>query len=226
MKDKICALIPAYNEAETIASVIRETRQHVSHVIVIDDGSDDGTGEIARDCGATWLRLERNSGKGCALREGIRHIRGRDLEYVLFLDGDGQHRPSDIPALLETALSRKSDMVIGARSFDRSRMPSSRFLSNTVGSKMASFLLGVEVMDSQSGFRLIRKRNLDSLRLRSRKYEIEMEILIKMVLAKSSIAHASVSMVYENCKARSKMRPVHDTIRICIWSMVYRFFKR
>lgn len=104
-------------------------------------------------------------------------------------------------------------------------MPRERFFSNSVGSRIASLLVGREIRDSQSGFRLIRLDKLRPLRLRARKYEIEMEILIKMSLAGCSIAHAPVSMVYENDRARSKMKPVRDTVRICFWSLFFRFLK-
>jgi hypothetical protein len=222
-ESKICALIPVYNEADVIASVVQETRKYTDQVFVIDDGSNDGTGEIARDAGATWIRLDRNSGKGVALHKGISHIKDEGFDYVVMLDGDGQHCPADIPVLIRTARQQNADMVIGARSFDRNRMPLERFFSNSMGSKATSLLLGREIKDSQCGFRLIRMEKLRNLRLRAKKYEIEMEILIKMDLAGCSIVHAPISMIYDNARARSKMRPIRDTIRICIWSLLFRF---
>jgi hypothetical protein len=104
-------------------------------------------------------------------------------------------------------------------------MPRERFFSNTIGSRVTSLLVGVQIKDSQSGFRLIRMDKLRNLRLRARKYEIEMEILIKMSLAGCRIVHAPISMVYDNDKARSKMHPVRDTIRICVWSLLFRFLR-
>jgi glycosyltransferase involved in cell wall biosynthesis len=222
-EEKVCALIPAFNEADVIASVVRETQKYIKCVFVIDDGSDDGTGEIAKDSGASCIRLDQNGGKGAALRKGISCIKDREFDYVVLLDGDGQHRSSDIPALIRAARQQNADMVIGTRSFDRNRMPRERFFSNSVGSKVASLLLGQEIRDSQSGFRLIRMDKLRNLRLRAKKYEIEMEILIKMSLAGCRIVQAPVYTIYDNDKAHSKMHPVRDTIRICIWSLFYRF---
>jgi glycosyltransferase involved in cell wall biosynthesis len=224
-EDKICALIPAFNEADVIASVVRGTMSYVDFVMVVDDGSSDGTAERAEASGAVCVRLDRNRGKGAAMREGIAHLDKSPFTYVLFLDGDGQHRPSDIPSLIRAAQEQNADMVIGARFFDKNRMPLERFLSNSIGSRIASLLVGKEIKDSQSGFRLIRLEKLHHLRLRAKKYEIEMEILIKMSLAGSSIVHAPISMVYEGDRARSKMKPVRDTIRICFWSLFFRFFK-
>ena len=221
-KKDICALIPAYNESATIASVVRDTLKYVQKVIVVDDGSMDGTYAIAMGSGAYCLKRERNSGKGEALRYGINYIKNFPFHYVVFLDGDGQHRPGDIPSLIRTVQIDKADMVIGARSFIRDQMPLERFFSNNIGSKITSMLLGTKILDSQSGFRLIRLDRLKPLRLRAKKYEIEMEILIKMSLAGCKIAHAPISMVYGS-KHTSKMHPIRDTIRICLWSLLFRF---
>jgi glycosyltransferase involved in cell wall biosynthesis len=143
----------------------------------------------------------------------------------LLIDGDGQHRPEDIPSLTEAARRTGADLVIGARYFARAHMPTERYFSNTVGSKLTSWLVGREIRDSQCGFRLIRLDSLRNIRLRSKKYEIEMEILIKMILAGCRIEHAPVRMIYPTGSARSKMKPVRDTARICLWSLLFRFLR-
>jgi glycosyltransferase involved in cell wall biosynthesis len=222
---RICALVPAFNEASQIAKVVRGAIQHVDVVVVIDDGSDDGTAEAARGAGATCLRLPANRGKASALRTGIEFAASRGFTHVLTLDGDGQHRPEDIPVLVQTAVRTGADMVIGTRMFERHNMPRARFYSNTFGSRLASALVGREIRDSQSGFRLIRLDKLVSLELRSRFYEFEMEVLIKMARGGCSIEQAPIPAIYEDGRARSKMKPVRDTVRICIWSLAFRFLK-
>jgi DNA-binding transcriptional LysR family regulator len=102
-------------------------------------------------------------------------------------------------------------------------MPRARYYSNTIGSRLASALVGCEIRDSQSGFRLFRLDKLRETKLRSRCYELEMEILIKMARSGCAIAHAPVHMVYDDVRARSKMKPVRDTISICLWSLAFRF---
>jgi glycosyltransferase involved in cell wall biosynthesis len=221
-EDKICALVAAYNEAEFIGPVIRGVKEQVTTVILVDDGSDDGTHDIAAGAGAVCLRQDHNQGKGAALRAGIAHINKLDFSHVLFIDGDGQHSPEDIPSLIRVARETNADMVIGARSFDKDRMPRERYYSNIIGSKFASWLIGREIKDSQSGFRLVRSDKLKGLILRARKYEIEMEILIKMILAGCSIAQTPVRIVYESGNARSKMKPIRDTIRTCFLSLFFR----
>ena len=219
---RVCALIPAFNEAAHIEDVVRGAGKSVECVVVIDDGSVDGTGKIARTAGATCLRSEVRSGKASALRMGIDFAREREFTHVLFCDGDGQHATDDIPALIRAA-EAGADMVIGTRSFDRGRMPRARYYSNTIGSKVASWLVGQEIKDSQCGFRLVRLDKLRNMTLRGRKYELEMEILIKISLAGCSIVHIPVRTVYDDGQARSKMKPVRDTVRICFWSLAFRF---
>jgi len=220
---RICALIPAFDEASHIAGVVEGSKRYVQQVVVSDDGSRDGTAEIAEAAGAICLRSTSNRGKACALRQAIDFAAARDFTHVLTLDGDGQHCPEDIPALIEAARATGADLVIGTRTFDRDAMPLARYCSNTFGSKLASALVGQEIRDSQCGFRLLRLDKLRSIALRSRFYEFEMEVLIKMARAGGSIAHAPVRTVYDNGQARSKMKPVRDTVRICLWSLAFRY---
>jgi glycosyltransferase involved in cell wall biosynthesis len=220
---RTCALIPVFNEAPHIAKVVEGVRQYVAEVVVIDDGSVDATADIARAAGATCLQLPENCGKASALRAGIDFAREHNFTYVVTLDGDGQHLPEDIPAMFRVAEETGADLVIGARSFDRARMPGPRYFSNVIGSRLASALVGCEVRDSQSGFRLFRLDKLDGAKLRSRYYELEMEILIKMARSGCKIAHAPIRMVYDDGHARSKMKPVRDTVRVCLWSLAFRF---
>jgi glycosyltransferase involved in cell wall biosynthesis len=169
---RTCVLIPAFNEAPYIADVVKRVREHVEQVVVIDDGSADGTADVARAAGATCLQLPRNCGKASALRAGIAFARDHGFTCVITLDGDGQHLPEDIPVMLRIAQETGADLVIGARYFDRAIMPRSRYFSNVIGSRLASALVGCEIRDSQSGFRLFRLNKLDSSKLRSRCYEL------------------------------------------------------
>jgi len=220
---RVCALIPAFNEAGHIDEVVRGAGKHVQEVVLIDDGSCDGTAEIARAAGAICLRSNVNCGKASALRIGIAFASEREFTHVLFFDGDGQHVPEDIPSLIRAARETGADLVIGTRAFDLGQMPRARYYSNTIGSRVASWLVGREIRDSQSGFRLVRLDKLRQLNLRGRKYELEMEILIKISLAGCSIIHVPVRTVYVEGQARSKMNPVRDTVRICFWSLAFRF---
>jgi len=220
---KICALIPAFNEARYIAKVVEGTRGYVETVVVIDDGSNDGTAQVAEAAGATCLGSPTNCGKSTALRMGIDFARANGFTHVITLDGDGQHLPQDIPAMIRVARETRADLVIGARPFERDQMPLSRYYSNTIGSRLASALIGCEVKDSQSGFRLFRIDGLSNIKLRSRRYEIEMEVLIKMAQSGCTIAHSPIQLIYFNDPDHTKLRPIRDTTRTCLWSLAYRF---
>jgi len=223
---KICAIIPAFDERPYIAEVVGGARRHVDTVVVVDDGSRDGTCEAAESAGAVCLRHEQNQGKGAALRSGLLYAQAHDFSHVLFLDGDGQHRPEDIPSLISAAERTGAGLVIGTRSFDRSAMPTQRYYSNSLGSKVASWLAGREILDSQSGFRLVRLDRLRGIKLQATKYEIEMEMLIKLARAGCRIEPAPVTMVYDKGRARSKMKPIPDTVRICLRSLWFRWASR
>lgn len=220
---RICALIPAYNEAEYIAEVVKGAREHVDVVVLIDDGSTDGTALRAEEAGAHCIRMPANGGKATALLAGLAHALNNSFTHAVTIDGDGQHAPEDIPALVDTARRTNADLVIGARTFDRNKMPTSRFYSNTIGSQWASAISGRRILDSQSGFRLFRLEKLRGIRFRSRRYEFEMEALIKLARAGASIEHAHIRTIYHGGHARSKMKPIRDTVRICLWSVAFRF---
>jgi glycosyltransferase involved in cell wall biosynthesis len=219
----IGALIPAFNEADRIGEVVTRARRHVDNVVVIDDGSTDGTAAEARQAGADCISSPVRQGKGAALRKGIEAIRRREFTHVVLMDGDGQHDPDDIPKLAGVANETGADLVVGARTFVREGMPLPRYFSNTIGSKVASNMVGMRLSDSQCGFRLVRADKLHALRLRANKYEIEMELIIKAVAAGYRVAEAPVRTVYEDGQSRSKMRIVRDTVRICMWSLMYRY---
>ncbi len=220
---KICALIPAFNEAHHIARVVEGTKGYIETVVVIDDGSQDETSQLAQAAGATCLQSQQNRGKSSALRMGIDFARANGFTHALTLDGDGQHLPQDIPAMLRVAEETQADIVIGARPFAIDRMPRARYYINTIGSWLTSAIVGCEVKDSQSGFRLFQLDKLSNIKLRSRRYEIEMEVLIKMTRSGCTIAHAPIQMVYFHDHAHSKLRVVRDTTRTFLWSVAYRF---
>ena len=220
---RTCALIPAFNEARHIAAVVEAAKRYVERVVVIDDGSRDGTAEIAAVAGAACLQLPSNRGKGSALQIGITFAHSQGFTHVVTLDGDGQHLPEDIPAMIRVAEETGAELIIGTRTFDSAQMPRARFYSNTIGSRVASLLVGREIRDSQCGFRLMRLDRLCALKLRSRRYEFEMEVLIKMARSGCTIAHAPVRMVYDQRRERSKMKPIRDTVRICLCSLAFLF---
>ena len=148
----ILALIPAFNEAERVAGVVRGAGAHLP-VLVVDDGSTDDTAARAKGAGAVVLRQNPNQGKGAALRVGFRWALDEGHEAVLTLDADGQHDPAEIPKFLHAYADCRPDLIIGARDFRH--IPPVRRVANTLGRRSFSWALGQPVRDNQSGYRLI-----------------------------------------------------------------------
>jgi glycosyltransferase involved in cell wall biosynthesis len=218
----ICALIAAFNEEAHVADVVKGAAFHAASVVVIDDGSTDHTGARARDAGAVVVRHPQNLGKGSAIRTGLEYALRQDCSHVLFLDADLQHDPAEISSLVARAEQGRGDFVIGERELKRDEMPAARFYANVIGSAILSRFIGANVADSQSGFRLIRADLLRRVRLTGRRYEIETEMLIKLVRAGAAVDRVAVRRLQYR-GAHSKMRPFWDTLRTCLLAVQYRF---
>jgi glycosyltransferase involved in cell wall biosynthesis len=218
------AIIPALNEVDSIGLVVEGLRSRVDRVIVVDDGSIDGTAERAGAAGADVVRHTVNRGKGHAVRTGITRALEGDFTHVLLLDGDMQHLPDEAARLIETADDTGADVVLGERQFLRGQMPASRYHANRVGSRVLSWFVGVPLRDTQCGFRVFRVEALRRLRLRASGYEIETEMLVKVRRGGGRVASVPVTAVYAG--GRSKLRPVRDTTRTCFLAVYYRFLER
>jgi glycosyltransferase involved in cell wall biosynthesis len=218
----LCALIAAFNEEAHVGDVVKGTASHASPVVVVDDGSTDNTAARARDAGAIVIRHEQNRGKGCAIRTGLEYVLTQDRSHVLFLDADLQHDAAEIPRLAARAEQGHGDFVIGEREFRKDAMPAPRFYANVIGSAILSRFIGADVRDSQSGFRLIRADLLRRVPLTASGYEIETEMLIKLVRAGAVVERVTIRRLqYEG--AHSKIRPFRDTLRTCLLAVQYRY---
>jgi len=161
VRPRLLAVVPAHDEAGRIGAVVSSVAAQGMPVLVVDDGSSDGTGAEAAAAGAQVLRLQPNRGKGGALKAGFREALAEsgatgDWELFLTLDGDGQHDPAEIPRLLEEWRRTGADLVVGAR--DYRDMPPIRWFTNSVSRMLFSRALGRHIPDNQSGFRLHSRR--------------------------------------------------------------------
>lgn len=216
----IAAVIAAHNEADHVAGVVEGLRPYGLHrVLVVDDSSTDGTGEIARAAGAEVLRLEPGGGKGLALRAGIAHLRSDAFDYYLFIDGDGQHDPRDFQGFLyHLRIHPGADFLIGSRFQDRANVPGRRWRTNALGSWTLGRIAGVRWEDTQSGYRLIRKRVVDQLHLVAKGFEIETEMAMKAADWKLEWGHVPIRAIYED-DWDTHFRGVKDTWRIAKFSL-------
>ncbi len=194
---------------------MHEVLQHVTSVVVVNDGSVDETGNVAESAGAQVICLKENSGKGAALHRGLVQAENADFDYALTMDGDGQHSPLDLPAFLSIAAGNNVDLLVGNRMKNTSAMPWIRRWVNRWMSKRISRLAGQDLPDTQCGYRLIRLAAWRELVLSADRFEIESEMLLEFVRAKRRVEFIPVQTVYKS--EQSKIHPVHDTLRWFRW---------
>jgi glycosyltransferase involved in cell wall biosynthesis len=201
----IVALIPGYNEAPRIGAVIAAAREHLP-VIVVDDGSSDGTADVAREGGATVVEQRPNQGKGAALRAGFRRAIDDGATAILTLDADGQHDPREIPRFLEAgAVDPPPDLVIGSRNFRA--MPPVRRLSNELGRIAFSWAVGRPIPDNQSGYRLVSRRLAEAtLASDEHGFAFEVEQITTCIRMGGTIAWVPIRTIYAG--EPSHIRPV------------------
>jgi glycosyltransferase involved in cell wall biosynthesis len=225
-RQDVVAVIPAYQCAVTIGEVVEGVLRHLARVVVIDDGSTDGTGEVAAAAGAEVIRNPRNRGKGHALRRGLAAVlTGPRPAAVAMLDGDGQHDPNDLPVLLAAWDEGAYDLIVGGRLKDRALIPPHRYWTNTIGTRLLSIVTGVALEDSQSGYRLIAAGLLERLDLRSDGYAIESEMLIKAARRDARLGQVRIRTIYHD-RVPSFYRPVRDTVAITLASIYHRLTDR
>jgi glycosyltransferase involved in cell wall biosynthesis len=222
MGSKLVAAIPALNCAATIGEVVAGCLRHLDAVVVVDDGSDDGTAAEATAAGAQVEVLAANRGKGFALRRGIALALAHEPAAVAMLDADGQHDPADLPALIAAWERGEGELVVGSRMGDSEVIPPSRYWTNYIGSRILSWMTGQELEDSQCGFRIASAELLRRLRLTADGFAIESEMLLKAARLGARVGGAPVKTIYDG--ACSNFRPLVDTVRISCASIYYKVF--
>lgn len=164
-------------------------------VIVVDDGSADGTVRVAESAGARVVRQTPNQGKGAALRTGFRHALDEGADAVVTLDADGQHDPAEIPGLVAAFQTGRPELVIGCRDFVA--MPPLRRLANTLGSLVLRLALGVRIPDNQSGYRLVGRRVMEAMTSSAESgFEFEVEMIAECLRRGWRIEWVPIRTIY------------------------------
>jgi glycosyltransferase involved in cell wall biosynthesis len=225
---KIVAVIPAYNEAATIRDVATRTLGFVHDVIVVNDGSTDSTVAALEGVGVTLVSNPTNLGKGTSLWRGFALALADGADAVITLDGDAQHCPEDIPRLVAAADAQPGRIIIGARLWDKDKVPPLRYFGNRFANFWVAWAAGFPVADSQSGFRLYPAsvlRQVDVFHGPNARFAFESEILIEAGRAGVRTSAVAISALYPPNARASHYRSAVDTariVRMIAWKLITR----
>lgn len=220
---KVWVVIPAYNEGKTfdhdsagleksLDELLRKLKVKGLSTLVIDDGSKDNTFEIVNKCADIVLKNEENLGKGRALKKAINYLLGNDdFDYIITMDADRQHSFLDIDSFLKEAEKGES-FVVGNRMGNPAGMPKIRIITNRIMSWIISKIVRQKIPDTQCGFRLIKKDVLEKVEIKTKKFEIESEILIKSAREGFVIKSIPIKSIYFK-NQKSRISPFRDTVR-------------
>ncbi|MCX6268438.1 MAG: DUF2062 domain-containing protein [Bacteroidetes bacterium] len=221
-----CIIVPTYNNDHALEEVIRGVLQYTGDVIIVNDGSTDQTSSILNRFPAIQkISIPVNTGKGWALRQGFRHAIERGYRYAITIDSDGQHFPEDLPLFLEMVENHPDSMVLGARDMTMEEVPG----TSSFGHKFSIFWFkvetGITVLDVQTGFRLYPLNKIKQIRwFVSKKYEFEVEILVRLAWMGVDILSVPVKVYYAPKEIRvSHFRKFRDFTRVSITNSILVF---
>ncbi|MFA5799714.1 MAG: glycosyltransferase family 2 protein [Candidatus Peribacteraceae bacterium] len=193
---RVCAVIPAFNEATRIGAVIRGARQYVDEVIVVADGSLDATAQVAREAGARVIIHTENCGAGAATMTGLEAARRLGFDVAVTVDADGQHATADIPRLVEALRNGGADLVVANRFGRKNIIPPIRRFANALGNIVTFLVTGIYLPDTQCGFKAFGPRALLEVQLRMSGFEFCTEVIREASRHRWKIASIPTKVVY------------------------------
>lgn len=225
---RFAVVIPAYNEAATLRDIAIRSLRQLARVIVVDDGSTDGTAGALAGLPVTLLRNKENMGKAASLWRGMQYAMREETEAVITLDGDRQHDPEDIPRLIEAHRHNPRAIVIGARLHDKHKIPPARYYANRFANFWIAWAAGCPLADSQSGFRAYPTQLLSAVKVAHGKtagFVFESEILIEAGRSGFPAMSVPIKAIYSSRSRPSHFREVTDIariVRMVAWKLVSR----
>lgn len=223
---RVAIIVPAFNEALAIRSVVESALAYCPHVFVIDDGSSDGTAQCIEDLPIQLIRHPLRMGKGRSLKDGMQAAFAAGFEAVISIDGDGQHGSEDIPRLLHAHALHPQTMLLCARLIGRESQPAIRRFANHFADFWVSWAAGQRVLDSQCGQRLYPRVLMDAIPApASDGFAFESEVLINAAQAGFAIAAVPIRARYHQGRRASHFQPLQDVARIArmiFWKIVFR----
>lgn len=217
----VCVLVPTYNNAKTLTSVLDALLEYTTRIIVVNDGSTDSTPEILSRYPVTVIAYMPNRGKGYALRTGFRKAVELGYSYAITIDSDGQHFAKDLPAFLDYLDTHGECLIIGARNMDQESVPG----KSSFGNKFSSFWYwietGIRLPDTQSGYRLYPVKTMSGMNFYTRKFEFEIESIVRAAWHGIPVTQVPVAVYYPAPGERvSHFRPFKDFTRISILNTI------
>jgi glycosyltransferase involved in cell wall biosynthesis len=219
---KVCVLVPTYNNAGTLADVVNNLLAYTKNVIVVNDGSTDHTEQILAGIPEVKAKsYSKNQGKGFGLRTGFEFARSLGYEYAITIDSDGQHYADDLEVFVNALDQNPNAIIIGTRNMEQSSVPG----KSSFGNKFSNFWFwvntGIKRNDTQSGYRLYPLKPLTNLNFVTKKYEFEIEVLVRAAWAGVDVIEVPVKVFYpEKEKRISHFRPFKDFSRISVLNTV------
>ena len=223
LASKICVIIPAYNASETIGQVVRGALKYVPLVIVADDGSTDHTSKFAAEAGGEVILIEKNRGKGHALKMLFQRAIDKGYDAVISMDADLQHDPEKIPNFIQIHNIHPNDIIVGSRMHEKEKIPRARYNSMHVARFYVSLAANQFIEDTQCGFRLYPLSLIKKILLTTDRYVTETEILMKAGDGDGFIRSVKIETIYGNCN--SHFRPIMDVAAITAYVISYLMIK-
>jgi glycosyltransferase involved in cell wall biosynthesis len=219
---RMCVIIPTYNNAATLAGVIRDVASYTHAIIVVNDGSTDHTEEVLSEfTSLEVVQYARNAGKGIALRRGFKKALEKGYEYAITIDSDGQHFAKDIPLFIEKLDKDGPALIMGARNMNQESVPGKSSFGNKFSNFWFKVETGIDCPDTQTGFRLYPIGQLRNMRFFTRKYEFEIEVLVRAAWKGIPVTSVPISVYYAPPETRvSHFRPFKDFSRISVLNTV------
>jgi len=196
--DDVCVIVPVYNEALTVSTTVSDLLHTFDHVVCVDDGSADGSAQLARAAGATVLRHVLNQGQGAALRTGFDYVlRHTGAAYAVTFDADGQHLVEDAQRMVERARAEQIDVVLASRFTGRTeQMPLAREMILRAAVRFTRMTSRLEVTDTHNGLRVLSRSALQRIDLRMPRMAYASELLDAIVPAGLSYVEEPVTVIY------------------------------
>jgi glycosyltransferase involved in cell wall biosynthesis len=218
----VCIIIPTYNNAATLAGVINDVSQYHKDIIVVNDGSTDNTEEIVKSCSnIQYIGYKKNAGKGWALRKAFEYALSKGYSYAITIDSDGQHFAKDLPAFFARLKQDQNAIIIGSRNMDQDSVPGGSSFGNKFSNFWFKVETGMDCSDTQSGFRLYPLQQLKNFYFITRKYEFEIEVLVRAAWKGIHVVTVPISVFYAPKETRvSHFRPYKDFFRISILNTI------